>query len=46
MLLAGGATGDEELELGVGMLRETPTAPQTCWAKASVTGGKRKQGGE
>ena len=34
---------DEELELGVGMLREPPPAPQTCCAKASVTGGKGKE---
>ena len=42
-----GATEDEEVELGVGMLSETPTAPQTCWAKASVTGGEKppKKGG-
>ena len=44
-LVLAGATEDDEVELGVGMLSETPTAPQTCWAKASVTGGKRKKGG-
>ena len=42
-LVLAGATEDDELELGVGMLRETPTAPQTCWAKANVTGGKEKK---
>ena len=44
-LVLAGATGDDEVELGVGMLRVTPTAPQTCWAKASVTGGTKKERG-
>ena len=44
-LVLAGATEDDEVEPGVGILSETPTAPQTCWAKASVTGGKKNKGG-
>lgn len=41
-----GATLEDVVAPGLGILRETPTAPQTCWAKASVTRFHRRKGGE